>query len=80
MLVSRSVSEELTQTDSNPLYILDTTASPAESISVTSELRMSVQPAKPALPIKLLREQLPKADVFSAHKIFTTFCASFRSL
>ena len=28
---------------------------------------------------QLLCEELPKAYVFSAHKIFTTFCASFRS-
>ena len=27
--------------------------------------------------IRLLCEELPKVDVFSAHKIFTTFCAPF---
>ena len=50
------------------------TASAENPISVTSGLRMSVQPAS---PIRLLCEQLPKVDVFSAHKIFTTFCAVF---
>ena len=29
--------------------------------------------AKPALPIKLLCEELPKADLFSAHKILGPF-------
>ena len=53
------------------------TASPAETWSVTSGLRESVQPAKPALPIWLLYEELPKAYVFSAYKMFTTFCAPF---
>ena len=53
------------------------TASPAETPSITSELRMSVQPAKPALPIRFLYEELPKVYVFSAHKMFTTFCAPF---
>ena len=41
---------------------------------------MSVQnvgSVKPASPIRLLYEELPKVYVFSAHKIFTTFCASF---
>ena len=41
---------------------------------------MSVQPVKqvkPASPIRLLYEELPKVYVFSAHEIFTTFCASF---
>ena len=53
------------------------TASPAETTSVTSELRVSVQPAKPALPIRFLYEELPNVYVFSAHKMFTTFCAPF---
>ena len=53
------------------------TASPAETSSVTSGLRVSVQPAKPALPIKFLHEELPNVYVFSAHKILTTFCAPF---
>ena len=52
-------------------------ASPAESPSVTSESRMLIQPAKPAAPFRLLCEELPKVYVFSAHKIFTTFCAPF---
>ena len=55
------------------------TASPAEISSVTSGLRVSVQSAKPALPIRLLCEKLPYVYVFSAHKMFTTFCASFRN-
>ena len=38
---------------------------------------MSVQPAKPASPIRLLCEQLPNIYVFFAHEIFTTFCALF---
>ena len=38
---------------------------------------MSVQPAKPASPIRLLCEQLPNVYVFSAHEIFTTFCVLF---
>ena len=53
------------------------TESPAEPSSVTSGLGVSVQPAKPALPIRFLCEQLPKVYVFFAHKIFTVFCASF---
>ena len=44
---------------------------------MTSGLRVSVQPAKPALPIRLLCEVLPNVYVFSAQKMFTTFCASF---
>ena len=38
---------------------------------------MLVQPAKPALPLRLLCEQLPKVYVFSAHMMFATFCAPF---
>ena len=38
---------------------------------------MSVQPAKPASPTRLLYEELPKALMFFAHEIFTTFCAPF---
>ena len=38
---------------------------------------MSVQPAKPALPIRVLYEEIPNAYVFFAHTIFTTFCAPF---
>ena len=53
------------------------TASLAETSSVTSGLRVSVQPAKPALPIRFLYEELPNIYVFSAHKMFTTFCAPF---
>ena len=44
---------------------------------MTSGLRKSVQPAKPALPIRFLYEQLSNIFVFSAHKMFTTFCAPF---
>ena len=53
------------------------TASRAEPQSITSRLRMSVQQAKPALPVELLCEQLPKVYVFSADKIFTTLCSPF---
>ena len=53
------------------------TASPEGTPSVTSASKVSVQPAKPAPPIRLLCEELPKIHVFSAHWIFTTFCASF---
>ena len=41
---------------------------------------MSVQPARPASPIRLLCEQLLNAYVFSAHKIFTTLCAPFPNI
>ena len=44
---------------------------------MTSGLRASVQPAKPALPIRFLYEELPNINVFSARKMFTTFCAPF---
>ena len=54
-------------------------ASPAKSPSVTSELRVLVQPAKPASPIRFLYEELPNVYVLSAHKMFTTFCAPFRN-
>ena len=53
------------------------TALPVESPSVTSGLRVSVQLAKPALPIRFLYEELPNVYVFSANKMFTTFCAPF---
>ena len=58
-------------------FIVYTTASPEEPPSVTSGLRVSVQPAKPASPISFLCKQLPNVYVFSAHKIFKTFCAPF---
>ena len=45
--------------------------------SATSELRVSVQPAKLASPTRLLCEKLPNVYVFSAHKMFTTFCVPF---
>ena len=54
-------------------------ASPAETPSVTSGLRVSVQSAKLASPIRFLYEELPNVYVFSAHKMFTTFCAPFPS-
>ena len=53
------------------------TAPSTETPSVTSGLKMSVQPAKPASPIRFLYEELPKVYVFSAHKMFTTLCAPF---
>ena len=42
---------------------------------MTSGLGVSVQAAKPA--IRILYEELPNVYVFSAHKMFTTFCAPF---
>ena len=53
------------------------TASPGEPPSVTSGLKVLAHPIKPASPIRLLFKQQPKISVFSAHAIFTTFCASF---
>ena len=50
------------------------TASPKEPPSVTSELRMAVQPA---LPISFLYEELPKVYMLFEHKMFTAFCAPF---
>ena len=61
----------------NPCFIVYMTALPAETPSVTSGLRVSVQPTMPALPIRFLYEQLPNVYVYSAHKMFTTFCAPF---
>ena len=60
----------------NPCFIvlLYMTASPEEPPSVTLGLRVSIQPAS---PIRFLYEELPNVYVFSAHKIFTTFCAPF---
>ena len=52
-------------------------ASPAATPTVTSGLRVSVQPAKPALPIRFLYEKLAKVYVFFAHKMFTTFYVLF---
>ena len=54
-------------------------ASPAGIPSVTSGLKVPVQPAKPASSIRFLCEELPKVYVFSARKIFTIFCAPFRN-
>ena len=59
------------------LYSIDTTASPAESPSVTLELRVSIQPAKPDSPVRLLCEELPSVYVFFAHMMFTIFYAPF---
>ena len=61
----------------NLCFTVNMTASPAEAPSVTSGLRVSVQRAKPVLPIRFLYEELPKVCVFSAHKMFTTFCTLF---
>ena len=52
------------------------TASPAETPSVTTGLGVSVQPAKLALLIRFLYEELSHAYMFSAH-LFTTLCAPF---
>ena len=60
--------------EKHPCFILYTKASPAESPLESSELRVLFQPAS---LIRLLCEQLPKSYVFSAHKIFTAFCAPF---
>ena len=43
----------------------------------TFGFRVLVQPAKPALPIRLLYEELPNVYVYSAHKMFTTFFLLF---
>ena len=51
--------------------------SPAETQSATSGLRVSAQPAKLASHIRFLYKELPKVYVFSADKMFTTFCAPF---
>ena len=48
-----------------------------ETSSITSGLGVSVQPAKPALPIRFLYEELPNVYVFSANKLFTTFLLFF---
>ena len=61
----------------NSCFIVYMTASPAEALSATSGLRVSIEPAKSALPIRFLYEELPNVYVFSAHKMFTTFCAPF---
>ena len=61
----------------NLCFIVYTTASPEEPPLVTSGLRVSVQPAKSALPIRFLYDQLPKVYVLSAHKIFTTYQVPF---
>ena len=53
------------------------TASLKEPPTVTSGLRGAVQPIKPALPIRFLYKELASDYVFSAHKMFTTFCAPF---
>ena len=63
--------------EKHPCFIVYMTASPAKSPSVTSGLIVSVHPAKPALPIGFLYEELPNVYVFSAHGMFTTFCAPF---
>ena len=47
---------------------------------MTPGLRVSVQPAEPAIPIRFLYEELPNVYVFSAHKMFTTFCAPFPNI
>ena len=61
----------------NPCFIVYKTASPAETPSVTSGLRVLIQTAKPALPIRFLYEELQNVYVFCAHKMSTTFCAPF---
>ena len=58
----------------NRCFIAYTMASPEEPPSVTSGLRVAVQPAS---PIKFLCDELPNVYVFSADEIFTTLCAPF---
>ena len=53
------------------------TASLEEPPSVTPGLRVSVQPAMPALPIRFLYKELPNIYAFSAHKMLKAFCAPF---
>ena len=53
------------------------TVSAEEPPSVMSGLRVPVQSAKPALPIRFLYNGLPNVYVFSSHKMFTTFWAPF---
>ena len=59
------------------LYSIDTTASLAEPRSVTLELRVPIQPAKPDSPVRLLCEELPSVYVFFAHKMLTILYAFF---
>ena len=56
------------------LFIVYTMVLPKEP---SSGLRVSVQLAKLASPIRLLYEELPKVYVFAAHKIFTILCGPF---
>ena len=48
----------------NPCFIVYMTASPAETSSVTSGWRVSVQPAKPALPISSCMKSYQKYMCF----------------
>ena len=66
----------------NLCFVVYATASLEEQPSVTSRLRASIQPAKPASLIRLLCEQLPKVYVFSAHKVsqLTVFLFLIESL
>ena len=61
----------------NPCFIVYMTASPAETSSVTWGLRVSIQPAKPALPIRFVYEELTNVYVFSAHKDVYDFLCPF---
>ena len=58
----------------NSCSIAYMTASLTETPSVTSGLRVLVQPTKPDFPIKFLYEELLNVYVFSARKMFRTFC------
>ena len=62
----------------NPCFVVSTTASPSGPPSVTSVLRMSVRPIKPASPFRLLCEQLPKVYVFSAIRFSLHFVLLFQ--
>ena len=59
----------------NSCVIVCTTASPAEAPSVTSGLRVLIQPAS---PIRLLCEQLPKVCVFCTLDFHDFFVLLFR--
>ena len=61
--------EQYISTRKNPYFIVYTKASPEKPPSVTSGSRVSVQPAKPALPIRFLYKELPNVYVFSTHKV-----------
>ena len=64
-------------TRKNSCFMLYMTTSSEEPLSVTSGLRVSIQPAKPAPLISVLGEQLSKSYVFYAQEIFLFFVLLF---